>query len=156
SGNEGVAFVLDLTERKRAQEEHARLRQLESDLAHLNRLSIMGELTASLAHEIMHPVATARNNARAGMRLLEKNPPNLREVKEALGCVVRDADRARDIVGRMRDHIKKAPPRRERFDLNGAINEVIGLTRNVIIRNGVSVQARVADGLLCVHGDRVQ
>src|SRR5262249_25572094 len=156
SGNEGVAFVVDLTERKRAQEEHARLRQLESDLAHLNRLSMMGELTASLAHEILHPIATARNNARAGMRFLEMSPPNLNEANEALGCVVRDADRAKDIVGRMRDHIKKAPPRREHFDLNGAINEVIGLARNVIIRYGVSVQAGLADSLLSVHGDRVQ
>ena len=156
SGNEGVAFVLDLTERKRALEERARLHQLESDLAHLNRLSIMGELTASLAHEILHPIATARNNARAGMRYLEISPPNLNEAKEALGCVVRDVDRAKDIVGRMRDHIKKAPPLRECFDLNRAINEVIGLARNVIIRNGVSVQARLADGLLSVRGDRVQ
>jgi PAS domain S-box-containing protein len=74
-GNEGVAFVLDLTERKRAEVEHERLRQLESDLAHVNRLSIMGELAASLAHEILHPIATARNNARAGMRFLEMSPP---------------------------------------------------------------------------------
>jgi len=156
NGNEGVAFILDLTERKRAQDEHTRLRQLESDLAHLNRLSIMGELTTSLAHEILHPIATARNNARAGIRYLEMSPPNLNEAKEALGCVVRDADRTKDIVGRMRDHIRKAPPRRERFDLNEAVNEVIGLARNVIIRNGVSVQARLADDLLPVHGDRVQ
>ena len=89
--------------------------QLESDLAHVNRVSIMGELAASLAHEILHPIATARNNARAGMRFLEMSPPNLAEVKEALACIVRDADRAKDIVGRMRDHIKKAPPRREPF-----------------------------------------
>ena len=77
SRNEGVAFVLDLTERKRAEEEHERLRRLESDLAHMNRLSIMGELATSLAHEILHPIATARNNARVGMRFLEMSPPNL-------------------------------------------------------------------------------
>jgi PAS domain S-box-containing protein len=118
SRNEGVAFVLDLSERKRAEEEHERLRQLESDLAHVNRLSIVGELATSLAHEVLHPIATARNNARAGMRFLEMSPPNLDEAGEALGCVVRDADRAKDIVGRMRDHVKKAPPRREPFDLN--------------------------------------
>ena len=76
-GNEAAAFVLDLTERKRAEEEHEKLRQLESDLAHVNRLSIMGELAASLAHEILHPIATARNNARVGMRFLEMSPPNL-------------------------------------------------------------------------------
>src|SRR5499427_5309053 len=120
SGTEGVAFVLDLSERKRAQEEHERLRQLESDLAHVNRLSVMGELAASLAHEILHPIATARNNARAGMRFLELSPPSLDEARAALGCVVRDVDRAKDIVGRMRDHIKKTPPRREPFDLNEA------------------------------------
>ena len=129
---EMVATHVDVTERKLAQEEHERLRQLKSDLAHLNRLSMMGELAASLAHEILHPIATARNNARAGMRFLAMSPPNLAEVKEALSCVVRDADRAKDIVGRMRDHIKKAPPHRELFDLNGAINEVIVMVRSAI------------------------
>jgi nitrogen-specific signal transduction histidine kinase len=73
---------------------------------------MMGELAASLAHEILHPIATARNNARAGMRFLEMSQPNLDEAKEAVACVVRDADRVKDIVGRMRDQIKKAPPRR--------------------------------------------
>src|SRR5262249_9664007 len=156
SGNEGVAFILDLTERKRAQEEHARLRQLESDLAHLNRMSIMGELTASLAHEILHPIATARNNARVGMRFLEMSPPNLHEVREALGCVVRDADRASEIVGRMRDHIKKAPPRRERVDLNEAVSEVIVMVRSAIAKNRIAVSTQLMDGLVAVQGDRVQ
>jgi signal transduction histidine kinase len=116
----------------------------------------MGELAASLSHEILHPIATARNNARAGMRFLEMNPPNLGEAREALGCVVRDADRARDIVGRMRDHVKKAPPRKERFDLNAAINEVIVLARSVTQRDGVSVHTRLAEELLPVLGDRIQ
>jgi PAS domain S-box-containing protein len=133
-----------------------RLQQMQSDFAHMNRVSMMGELAASLSHEILHPIATARNNARAGMRFLEMNPPNLGEVREALACVVRDADRARDIVGRMRDHIKKAPPRKERFDLNEAINEVIVLAQSVTHKNGVSVQIRLADGLPAVLGDRIQ
>jgi PAS domain S-box-containing protein len=153
---EMVATHVDVTERKRAQEEHERLRQLEADLAHVNRISIMGELAASLAHEILHPIATARNNARAGMRFLELSPPNLGEVKEALACVVRDADRAKDIVGRMRDHIKKAPPRREPFDLNEAIHEVIVTVRSAIDKNGVSVQTRLMRGLNPILGDRVQ
>ena len=93
-GNQGVAFVLDLTERKRAQEEHERLRQLESDLAHMNRLSTMGELAASLVHEITQPIATARNNARAALNFLEKQPPDLGEIREALGYFVGDADKA--------------------------------------------------------------
>jgi PAS domain S-box-containing protein len=155
-GDQGVAFVLDLTERKRAEEEHERLRQLESDLAHVNRLSMMGELAASLAHEVLHPIATARNNARAGTRFLELNPPNLDEVREALNCVVRDVDRARDIVGRMRDHIKKAPRRREPFDLNEAVGEVIVMVRSAIAKNGIAVSTQFADGLVPVQGDRVQ
>jgi PAS domain S-box-containing protein len=147
---------IDVTERKRAQDERERLRQLEADLAHINRLSMMGELAASLSHEILQPIATARNNARAGMRFLEMNPPNLNEVRDALGCVVRDADRAKDIVGRIRSQIKRAPPRKERFDLNEAINEVIVMVRSAIARNGVSVSARLMDGLVPVQGDRVQ
>ena len=125
---------------------------MQSDLAHINRVSIMGELAASLAHEILHPIATARNNARAGMRFLELSPPDLTEAREALGCVVRDADRAKDIVGRMRDHIKKAPPRRERFDLNEAINEVIGMVQSSIDKNRVSVRTRFKGGLLPFGG----
>ena len=153
SGNEGVAFVLDLTERKRAEEAH---RELESELAHMNRLSVMGELAASLAHEILQPIGSARNNARAALNFLDKQPPDLGEVREALGCVVGDADRAGDIIGRIRDHIKKAPPRKHRFDLNEAINEVIVLARSAIANNGVSVQTRLTDGLAPVEGDRVQ
>ena len=129
--------MLDLTEQKRAEEAH---RELESDLAHMNRLSMMGELAASLAHEITQPIATARNNARAALNFLDKQPPDLGEVREALGCVVGDADRAGDIIDRIRDHIKKAPPRKDRFDLNEAINEVIVLARSAITKNGVSVQ----------------
>src|SRR6478672_4108309 len=114
---------LDLTERER-------LRRLEADLAHMNRLSVMGELTASLAHEIKQPIAAARNNACAALNFLDKQPPDLDEVTEALHSVVGDADRAGDIVDRIRDQIKKAPPRKWRFDLNEAINEVIVLARS--------------------------
>jgi len=143
----------DIEDRRQAL---ARLREMESDFAHINRVSVMGELAASLSHEILHPIATARNNARAGIRFLELNPPNLGEAREALDCVVRDADRARDIVRRMRDHVKKAPPRKERFDLNAAINEVLVLAQSVTHKNRVSVQTRLAEGLLPVLGDRIQ
>jgi signal transduction histidine kinase len=132
-----------------------RLRELESELAHTNRVSIMGELTASLAHEITQPIASARNNARAALNFLEQRPPDLGEVGEALGCVLGDADRAGDIIDRIRDHIKKAPPRKHRFDLNEAINEVLVLARSAVTRNGVSVQT-FTEGLLPVQGDRVQ
>jgi PAS domain S-box-containing protein len=151
-----VVTHLDVTERKRAQEERERLRELESDLAHMNRVSMMGELAASLAHEITQPIATARNNARAALNFLDKQPAELGEVREALDCVIGDADRAGVIIDRMRDHIKKAPPRKHRFDLNEAINEVIVLARSAIAENGVSVQTRLPAGLTPVEGDRVQ
>jgi PAS domain S-box-containing protein len=153
---EVVATQIDVTATMRAQEEHERLRRLESDLAHMNRLSVMGELTASLAHEITQPIAAARNNARAAMRFLDRNPPDLGEVREGLECIVADADRAGDIIDRIRDHIKKAPPRKDRFDLNKAISEVIALAGSTITTNGVSVRTRLAEGLLPVQGDRVQ
>jgi PAS domain S-box-containing protein len=153
---EMVATHVDVTERKRAQEEHERLRALEADLAHMNRLSIMGELTASLAHEILHPIASARNNARAATRFLEMNPPNMARVREALACIVRDADRGKDIVDRIRAHIKKAPARNDRFDINEAIGEVIEMVRAPIEKNRVLVRTRLAAGLTSVWGDRVQ
>ena len=146
----------DVTALMRAQEEHERLRQLESDLAHMNRLSMMGELAASLAHEIAQPIATARNNARAAMHFLDRSPPDLGQVREALACVVDDADRAGEILDRIRDHIKKAPPRKERVDLNHAITDVIALAQGAIVKNGVSVQTRLTEGLSDVQADRVQ
>jgi len=84
---------------------------LEADLAHMNRVSMMDELAASLALEITLPIASARNNAIAALNFLDHQPPDLGEVREALGCLVGDADRAGDIVDRIRDHIKKAPPK---------------------------------------------
>jgi PAS domain S-box-containing protein len=133
-----------------------RLQQMQSDFAHMNRVSIMGELAASLSHEITQPIASARNNARAAMNFLNTGPPGLDEVREALDCVVNDADRAGSIISRIRDQIRKAPPRKDRFDLNVAISEVIVLARSAIIRNGVSVRTQLADQLSYVHADRVQ
>ena len=153
SRNEGVAFVLDLTERKRAEEA---LRELELDFARMNRVSMMGELAASLAHEITQPIASVRNNARAALNFLARQPSDLGEVREALDGAVNDADRAGNIVNRIRDQMKKTPPRKARFDLNEAIDEVIVLARTSIAKNDVSVQTRLADGVLPVQGDRVQ
>jgi PAS domain S-box-containing protein len=153
---EAVSTQIDVTERKRAQDEHERLVQLESDLAHMNRLSRMGELVASLIHEITQPIGSARNNARAALNFFDKQPQDLSEIREALGCIVGDADRAGQIVDRIRDHIKKAPLRKDRVDLNEAINEVIVLARSAIIKYRVSIQSRLAEGLVPVLVDRVQ
>jgi PAS domain S-box-containing protein len=134
----------------------ARLQQMQSDFAHMNRVSVMGELAASLSHEITQPIASARNNARAAQNFLKMQPLDLGEVMEALACVVGDTDRAGNIIDRMREHVKKAPPRKERFDLNVAINEMVVLARSAIIRYGVSVQTRLSEGLVQIQGDRVQ
>jgi PAS domain S-box-containing protein len=146
-------LITDIEDRKRAL---ARLDQMQSDFAHMNRVSMMGELAASLSHEITQPIASARNNARAAQNFLDMHPPNLSEVTEALSCVVGDTDRAGDIIDRIRDHIKKAPPRMERVDLNQAITDVIALAQGAILKNGVSVQTRLTEGLSHVQADCVQ
>jgi signal transduction histidine kinase len=146
----------DVTATMLAQEEHDRLRQLEADLAHLNRMSMMGELAATLAHEVKQPVATARNNACAAMHFLDRTPPDLEEVREALACIVDDAHRAGEIIDRIRDHIKKAPARKDRFDANIAIAEVIELAQSAITTGGVSVLTHLGEGLLSVQGDGIQ
>jgi PAS domain S-box-containing protein len=146
-------LLTDIEDRTRALEQ---LEQMQSDFAHMNRVSIMGELAASLSHEITQPIASARNNARAAQNFLDREPPELGEVREALACIVGDTDRAADIVGGIRNHIKKAPSRKGHFDLNEAINEVVVLGRSAIIKNGVWVQTRLSEGLAPIHGDRVQ
>ena len=104
---EFVGTVIDVTERRRAEQERARLRQLEADLARINRVSTLGEMAASLAHEVRQPIAAARNNARAALNFLDRSPPDLREVREAVDCIVGDADRVSDVVDRIGSLIKK-------------------------------------------------
>ena len=146
----------DVTAIIRAQQIEASLQTVQAELTHVSRITTMGQLTASIAHEVTQPIGSARNNARAALNFLDRQLPNLDEVREALECVVADADRAGRIVDRIRDHIKKAPPRRERFDLNEAINEVLLLARSAITENEVSVRTRFTEGLLAAYGDRVQ
>src|ERR1700730_13066524 len=146
-------LLTDIEDRTRAL---ARFDQMQSDFVHMNRVSVMGELVASLSHEITQPIASARIYARAAQNFLEVQPPDLGEVREALAGIVGNVGRAGDIIDRIRDQIRKAPPRKERFDLNAAIDEVIVLGRNAIIKNRAWVQTRLSEGLFPVHGDRVQ
>ena len=146
----------DATAMMRAQRAEESLRTVEAELARVTRITTLGQLTASIAHEVKQPIAAARNNAIAALNFLNAQPPDLGEVREALDCIVGDADRAAQIIDRIRDHIKKAPPRRHRFDLNEAITEVIVLARGAISNNGVSVDTRLVEGTLPVEGDRVQ
>jgi PAS domain S-box-containing protein len=158
--DEGVAFVLDLTERKRAEaearESERRYREMQMEVAHANRVATMGQLTASIAHEVNQPIAAAVTNAQAALRWLAARPPDLEEVRQALDHIVKDAKRAGDVIGRIREIIKKAPPRKDRMDMNEAIREVIELTRGEAAKNGASVQTALGKGLPPIDGDRVQ
>jgi len=150
---QGVSFVLDLTERKNAAEA---MREVQAELAHANRLATMGQLAASIAHEVNQPIGAARNNAHAALRFLARDPPELGEVSEALECVVTDTYRAGDIIGRIRDQVRRAPSRKESVDLNDAIGNVIALVRGELSKNGVTVHTQLAQGLPPVCADRVQ
>jgi PAS domain S-box-containing protein len=153
---EFVGTVIDVTERRRAEQERERLHQLEADLAHINRVSTLGEMAASLAHEIKQPIAAARNNARATLNFLDRSPLDLREVREAVDCIVGDVDRVSDVVDRIGSLIKKAPTRREVVDLNAAILEVAALTHGEAVKSGVTVSTQLAGELPRIQCDRVQ
>jgi signal transduction histidine kinase len=131
-------------------------REMQSELAHANRVATMGQLTASIAHEIKQPIAAARTSADAALRFLERSPPDVAEVKAALTRIVNETGRTSDVVDRIGSLIKKAPPRKEVVDLNAAILEVTALTRSEAIKTGVTVRTQLADELPCVQGDRVQ
>src|SRR5205814_7047211 len=108
----------DITDRKRAEEA---LQQAQADLARLNRVMLLGEMTASIAHEVNQPIAAVITNANAGLRWLGAKPPDLEEVRQALGRIVRDGSRAGEVIDRIRALVKKVPPRRELLDINEAI-----------------------------------
>ncbi|MFL9966679.1 ATP-binding protein [Paraburkholderia sediminicola] len=151
--NQGVGFVLDLTERKRAEEA---LRVVQLELAHANRVATMGQLTASIAHEVKQPIAATVGNAEAALRWLGHQPPDLDEVRDAVARIVKEGRRASEVISRIRALVEKAPPLTDRLDINEAIREVIELTRGETVKNDVSVRTELADGLALVHGDRVQ
>ena len=145
-----ATIALESTRRER------QYREMQSELAHANRVATMGQLTASIAHEIKQPIATARNNARAALNFLDKSPPDVAEVTEALTCIVDDTDRASDVVDRIGSLIKKAPPRKEVVDLNAAILEVTALTHGEAVKTGVAVGTLLAGELPRIQCDRVQ
>jgi PAS domain S-box-containing protein len=142
-----------ITERKRAEEA---LRSAQAELAHANRVATMGQLTASIVHEVSQPIAATVLNAQAALRWLGAQPPNLNEVRQILDQITDDSKRAGDIIDRIRALIKKAPPRKEGLEINEAILEVIALTRGEVLQNGVSVRTQLAEGLPLIQADRVQ
>jgi C4-dicarboxylate-specific signal transduction histidine kinase len=132
------------------------LREAQAELAHVNRVTTMGQLAASISHEVMQPISAGVTNAHAALRWLDAQPPDLDEIRQALGRAVNEGNRATDVIGRIRALIKKAPPRKDALEINEAILEVIALTRGEVVKNNVSVQTQLAEGLPLIQGDRVQ
>jgi PAS domain S-box-containing protein len=145
-GDAVVVFVVDLTERKRT----------EAELAHANRVATMGQLTASIAHEVNQPIAAARTNAETAARWLDLQSPNLEKAKQSIDRIINDAKRAADIVSRIRDFSKRAPARKDFLGVNEAILEVIGLTSAAMSEKGVSAKLQLVEGLPPILGDKVQ
>jgi len=139
--------------RNRAEEE---LRKAHVDLAHANRVTAMGELTASLAHEVNQPIAAAVTDANTCLRWLTRDEPDLEEARQAASRVVKDAARASDIINRTRSLFKKETPQRELVDINDVIREMIVLLRSEATRYSISVQTELSEGLPGIMGDRVQ
>lgn len=153
-------FVRDLAERKRAEadarESARRYREIEMELAHANRVATLGQMSASIAHEINQPISAMVTNAQAGLRFLNAEPPNLEEVGQALSRVARLGNRAVHVVGQIRALVKKRPPRQDEFEITEAIDEVLSLTHGEIARDGVCLYREFGARLPRVRADRVQ
>jgi len=158
SGNvaEFVGSAVDVTERKRAEEERERLHQLEADLARLNRVSMMGELAASLAHEIKQPISAASLDAGTCSEWLAHNEPNIEEAQQAASRIIHDVTRAAEIIDRVRSLFRKGELHRESLDVNEIIREMIGLLCSEAGRKSISIRTELADSLPLVCADRVQ
>jgi len=146
----------DVTASVRADQAEAELRQAQAELVHVARVTTLGELAASISHEVNQPIAAALTNAQTALRWLRFDPPELEEVRQALGRIVRDAERAGAVVQRIRNLVKKAPLPDNRVDINAAIREVIELTGSEAMKSGVWVRTELADSLPLVRGDRVE
>ena len=156
----GVAFIVDLTEQRRAQQEirdsERRYLELQMVLAHSNRVATMGQLSASIAHEVKQPITATAAYASAALRWLAARPPNLVEVRQALNRIVADSSRANDIVDRTRAFFKKEPQRKDGLDINETILELIAFMGGEADKCGVKLAVQLVDGLPQIHGDRVQ
>src|SRR5260370_2152463 len=157
---EAVSTQIDVTEAKRAEAEvrdsERRYREAQMELAHANRVATLGQLTASITHEVNQPITAAVTYALAARRFLSADPPNFREVDDALSLIVKEGNRAGEVVERVRVLVKKVPTRKDAVAIDDAILEVIALTRMEAANHSVSVRTQFAEGLPRVQGDRVQ
>lgn len=147
---ENARLYREVAERER------RYREVQAELSHANRVATMGQLVASIAHEVNQPIAAAILNANAAQRWLNAQPPELEEVRHVLSRLILDANRAADVLGRIRQHIRKAPRQKGPVDINAAIGEMIEFTRSQIMKNGVVLHTQFMDGLPLIEGDRVE
>jgi signal transduction histidine kinase/HAMP domain-containing protein len=153
---EYVGITMDITERKRAEEERERLRQLEADLAHIDRVSTLGEMAASLAHEIKQPIAAAITSANSCMEWLAHEPPNLDRARAAAARIDKYGNRAAEIIDHIRSFYRKSPPQRELVDVNGIIQEMLTLLKGEANRYSVAMRTELAAELPEIMADRVQ
>jgi PAS domain S-box-containing protein len=151
-----IGSNIDITDLKRAAEERERLRQLEADLAHINRVSMMGELTGSLAHEVKQPIASSVINAKTCVRWLRRDVPDIAEACEAASRMVYDATRAADILDRVRSLYRRDSPQRELVDVNEIIREMIVMLQDQANRSSIVIRTECDPGLATIPGDRVQ
>src|SRR5262249_15666244 len=147
------AIYHDISERKQAE---AALREAQTELAHVTRVTTMGELAASIAHEVNQPLAAVVTNANACLRWLAGGTPNLEEAREAVELIIRDGKRAGDVIGRIRALVKKSGSEQVCLDINEVVQEVVGLIQSEIQKNGVVLRMQLAADVLPVLGDRVQ
>jgi signal transduction histidine kinase len=145
-----AAIALESTRRER------QYREAQMALAHANRVATMGQLTASITHEVNQPLAATRNNLIAALNFSNRTRPDLMEVREALACAVEEIDRASTVVARIRALMQKAPTRIDSVDVNEAVRGVIELIYGEVLKNRVSVRTQLADGLPLIQGDGVQ
>jgi PAS domain S-box-containing protein len=159
-GHQVLAFVVDLTERNKAEmalrEADRRNLDAQMELAHANRIATMGQLAASIAHEVNQPIGATMVNAGTALRWLAANPPELEKARRSIGRIAADSKRAGDIIGRIRDLVKKAPAQKEDLEINQVVLDVIGLTGNELSNNGVLARTQLTEGLSAIWGDRVQ
>jgi signal transduction histidine kinase len=154
---EYVGITMDITERKRAEEERERLRQLEGDLAHINRVNMLGELAAALAHEIKQPIAASITSANALLRWLAHDPPDLERARAAATRIEHDGNRAADVINRLRSFYKKGPPsEREIVDVKDIIQEMTVLLTDEAIRHSVIIHSEHNASVPNILADRVQ
>jgi PAS domain S-box-containing protein len=149
--------LTDIEDRKRAEQEREKVRQLQADLAHENRISMMGELTASLSHELRQPITAAITNAATCLRWLTRDRPNVEEARKATQRIMKDGNRAAEIMDRLRSFYKKgAPPERELVDVNVVVREILVLLRSAANRGSIDMRTNLASELPTVTADRVQ